>query len=443
MLDDLAHHSSLAHIIGTWHSLAPIDLNAQAPAPQAAPAPLQCTAEYTHTLTHAWSHVIPAYAHPYYSAWLQSSHNEGMRPHASDPHLQPTHLSGCKSIKIQKLLTVTQMERQRDVLKGTLQVTLPNVHPPGAPRTHDTVTCDGVTLDKRAAMLQFDTVEQSTKAGLMSIATAVYNARPCLPHHLLPNGAFASFMRRHLRTGYDPSNAYVTHCLKCKAVNGVHFAMENTEAHSHNCSAAAYTRVHRHNVQAKLLCDELRSCCDNIVYEPRPHPGTAAARRGRARPDLKFQSKVAMQTTPDSSSSRTQEARFEDTPLCAFTAIDVTYASLAQKDLLHRQPYSYGDDVYWKSHRRKKQKEHGDGCLPFVITTLGAIDPESIAWLDRVFRDHLTDKHKEARTVAQRIRSIIQSVALSTTKYNYQMYRTVAHFMRTQQPSTNFTFVGL
>jgi len=93
--------------------------------------------------------------------------------------------------------------------------------------------------------------------------------------------------------------------------------------------------------------------------------------------------------------------------------------------------------------RREKQKEHGNDCLPFVITTLGAIDPESIAWLDRVFRDHLTDKHKEARTVAQRIRSIIQSVALSTTKYNYQMYRTVAHFMRTQQPSTNFTFVGL
>ena len=277
----------------------------------------------------------------------------------------------------------------------------------------------------------------------MSITTALYNVRPCLPHHRLSNGEFASFMRRHLRTGYDSSNAYATRCLKCKAINGVHFAMENTEAHSHNCSAAAYTRVHRHNVQAKLLCDELRPCCDKLVYEPQPRPGTAAARGARTRPDLKFQRKVATPATAASSSSRTQEPRFEDTPLCDFKAIDVTYASLAQGNLLHRQSFPYGSDVYWKSHRNEKHKEHGDDCLPFVITTLGAIDPNSLTWLDRVLQEHLSDKDKETRTVAQRIRSIIQAVALSTTKYNYQMYRTVAHFMRTSQPSTNFTFVGL
>ena len=98
--------------------------------------------------------------------------------------------------------------------------------------------------------------------------------------------------------------------------------------------------------------------------------------------------------------------------------------------------------IRWPAHRCPR-------CVPARCWTwawpMPPLHPPSAscAYLSILARDHLPDKHKEARTVTQRIRSIIQSVALSTTKYNYQMYRTVAHFMRTQQPSTNFTFVGL
>ena len=78
----------------------------------------------------------------------------------------------------------------------------------GSPQLY--VPRDSAKLNARtASRWQLTTGAQSAAAAHTTVETALYNARPCMPHHRLSNGLIELFMRQHLqvRTGSHESNA--------------------------------------------------------------------------------------------------------------------------------------------------------------------------------------------------------------------------------------------
>ena len=171
---------------------------------------------------------------------------------------------------------------------------------------------------------------------------------------------------------------------------------------------------------------------------------------------------------------------YEDTALCDFTTVDVSYQSLPQKCLLRKKPYDGASDVFWNDRRAEKTKNHGDQCLPFLVSLFGTIDPSAIDWLLRVFKtvdprsspcdentsatdsvdnadiecenrsndvSASTSTHNEpsiavddkmSSLVRKKLRRIVQDVAyvpqIKFWRQNYRMYRTAAFNSRNENP---------
>ena len=199
--------------------------------------------------------------------------------------------------------------------------------------------------------------------------------------------------------------------------------IENPERHSQQCVVTSRGRIARHNATSGLLKTALTGTCDHIDYEPVPDPRDRTAQDAR-RPDLKFEKE---KETDGPSASDTREPRYEATPLGGFTSADTTYTSLHTSTfkVLHRQPFLSTSDAYWKTSRNMKTNKHGPQCMPFVVSTYGAVDPDAIQWLRGIFDTASADADAPTEpSTQQRISALVRDIAIATWRHNYDMYKT-------------------
>ena len=97
------------------------------------------------------------------------------------------------------------MDWTKERLKEDCVVDMPDVTRGNAsgsvPRNHRTVPRDADKLTKRSNWFQLQTSDASAAEAEYSVASGFYNARPSIPSQRISNGAFESFMRRHLDSG--------------------------------------------------------------------------------------------------------------------------------------------------------------------------------------------------------------------------------------------------
>ena len=139
-----------------------------------------------------------------------------MRDGATDSYLHPDHVSKC-DLKLQKIFTRDLMDWKKEDFKNSIgDTTMPDVVDGcSSTRTHNTVRREPTKLEARAGWFQLAIADASETRSQYTIASAMYNARPSSPQHRIKNGPFESFMRRHLRIGYEVSDVYSEQCPKC------------------------------------------------------------------------------------------------------------------------------------------------------------------------------------------------------------------------------------
>ena len=90
--------------------------------------------------------------------------------------------------------------------------------------------------------------------------------------------------------------------------------------------------------------------------------------------------------------------------------------------------------IPWKNGCREKEQRHNKGsarCLPFCITTSGAIDPISLSWLSSVTRQ-MADRDRAGWYSS---RSIIRRILHRLWSYNYKMYRGMYNYIHASHNS--------
>ena len=220
----------------------------------------------------------------------------------------------------------------------------------------------------RHAYMQLTSIHASAQVKKVSITSVMLGIIPFNKTLTVENEMMCLFLRTLLRTTHLPSDAYTQHqceTLTCAGHNDICY-----DEHTYACGHAGWCRIRRHDDVARILLD-LKSCKWTIMHEPRPPPGAG----DNTKPDLQFRLK---DTTPGASPTPTSIYK-------EWQSLDVTIGKIMWTDIEHKKCPRADRHVWLKRYKKKVDKHNNSGhdwkCLPFCITTHGAIDPEAVEWL--------------------------------------------------------------
>ena len=281
-------------------------------------------------------------------------------------------------------------------------------------------------FDKRYKLVELYTQLQAANASEISQTTAMTTAIPTYHTLEVKDDVMATFLRGCLCLDYEPEEAFQRYCPCCDSTR-IHKTtgekrQQRTyvigwEPHARVCTRLE--RTTRHNKINRYIHEFVQRVLPESYLEPAPYN----VDKSKKRTDIEFREKA-----PATGSHGNLDYVIVKTGSPPeFTSMDLTVRNGQHPNstAFGTEPPSPEQDVAWYIGYSEKQNKHGKECLPFCITTNGAIDPRAIRWM-KTIRSGMDDKDRNGvysmYNIVRNIATIIWETNFYAAEAAYRAY---------------------